>query len=99
MNEEEITQQKKRLIRMAQRTLQDTVQALRSFVQRKQWKIESESTNENRIQVYIDDGEHLVPVNCYANGQVQVEGTPNPLKAALEGWCSAWESGENTSTL
>jgi ribonuclease HIII len=71
---------------MAGEKLRIVIDALRQYLFQQQWSIVSEKEVQNGYQFIVTDGATRVPVICYHNGNVLIQGPPGEVKTALQTW-------------
>src|SRR5260221_400224 len=71
---------------MSEKMLQANVEALREFIQSKDWSISDEKEIAHGYQLVVTDGVNKTPINLFKTGKVLIQGRPNVLQAELRSW-------------
>lgn len=78
---------------MENEKLQAAISALQDFVERQGWSFSPKRRIPNGQQFTVSDGTHKVPMTCFVNGNIQVQGPDSPLKTMLQEWVETWRNG------
>ncbi|MBV9691590.1 MAG: hypothetical protein JO202_17975 [Ktedonobacteraceae bacterium] len=84
---------------MTEEKLQKALATLHTWAQENAWTIVTEKEIQTGHQVLVTDGATQVPVNCFTNGNIQVQGAPSPLKDALQAKVEQWRKGPAPPSL
>jgi hypothetical protein len=84
---------------MRRGNVETALKALTDVVTRKQWTIVAQKDVQSGKQLQISDGTVVIPVVCFTNGNIQVQGKASALKTELQEWCEAWKSSTPSTNL
>jgi ribonuclease HIII len=76
--------------------LQSNIDALRTLVNERGWRIIDEKAIQFGSQLTVSDGPNKIPVAFYTSGKALIQGKDSPLRSELQAW---WYSKKSVSPV
>ena len=80
---------------MEENKLQSNIDALRTLVNERGWRIINEKAIQSGYQLTISDGANKIPVAFYTSGKALIQGKDSPLRNELQAW---WYGKQSVSS-
>ena len=74
--------------------LETSIQAFREYIIHNTWSILTEKDVQNGKQFQVSDSISKVPVICYTDGNILVQGEQSSLKTKLQEWATVWRKSQ-----
>ena len=78
---------------MEETKLQQNIDALRTLVHERGWRITDEKVIQSGYQLTVSDGASKIPVALYTTGRALIQGKESPLRSELQAWWNGRQAG------
>lgn len=77
---------------MEENKLQSSIDALRTLIHERGWRIIDEKAIQSGYQLTVSDGASKIPVALYTTGRALIQGKESPLRSELQAWWNSKQS-------